>query len=81
MLLLPILKRSGKVPVLGESFTHLHRFCGNVLFSVKIPKVMSVPDDSVSSNIEITSSSSLGVTGQREKDLTVMYLLLGRFLY
>ena len=47
---------------------------------------MSLPDDFVSCNIEITSSSSLGVTGQREKDLTVMYLLLiffipGRFLY
>ena len=47
---------------------------------------MSPPDDFVSSNLEITSRTSLAVTGWKEKGLTVMYLLLifsmlGRFLY
>ena len=36
---------------------------------------MSPPDDFVSYNVEITSRTSLGVTGGKEKGLTVMYLL------
>ena len=47
---------------------------------------MSPPDDFVSTNVEITSRIYLGVIGWKEKDLTVMYLLLifsmlGWFLY
>ena len=47
---------------------------------------MSPPDDFVSSNVEITSSTSLGATGRKEKGLTAMYSLsiffiLGWFLY
>ena len=47
---------------------------------------MSAPDDFVSTNVEITSRISLGVTSRKEKGLTVMYLLLiffilGWFLY
>ena len=37
---------------------------------------MSAPDDFVSSNVEMTSRTSLGVTGWKEKALTVMHLLL-----
>ena len=79
-------KGSGKAPVLRESFIHLHSTCGNILFPFKILKGMSPPDDFVSSNLEITSRTSLAVTGWKEKGLTVMYLLLifsmlGRFLY
>ena len=56
------------------------------MFPFKIIKGMSPPDDFVSSNVEITSGTSLEVTGRKEKDLTVMYLLLiffilGLFLY
>ena len=36
---------------------------------------MFPPGDFVTSNIEITSSTSLRVTDQNEKGLTVMYLL------
>ena len=47
---------------------------------------MSPLDDFVSTNVEITSRVPLGVTVQKEKVLTVMYLLLiffmlGWFLY
>ena len=79
-------KGSGKAPVLKGSFIHLHSTCGNILFPFKILKGMSPPDDSVSSNVEIISGTSLAVTGWKEKVLTVMYLLLiffmlGWFLY
>ena len=58
------------------------RFC----FHFKILKGMSPPDDFVSTNVEITSRIYLGVIGWKEKDLTIMYLLLifsmlGWFLY
>ena len=69
-------KGSGKAPVLRESFIHLHSTRGNILFPFKILKGMSPPDDSVLPNVEITSRTSLAVTGQKEKVLTVMYLLL-----
>ena len=67
-------------------FVHLHRTCGNILFSFKILKEMFPPNDFVSTNVEITSRTSLGVTSRKEKGLTVMYLLLifymlGWFLY
>ena len=47
---------------------------------------MSPSYDSVSTNVEIASMTYLGVTGWKEKELTVMYLLLifsmlGWFLY
>ena len=47
---------------------------------------MSSADDFVSANAEIVSTTCLGVTGWKEKALTVMYLLLifsplGWFLY
>ena len=47
---------------------------------------MYQPGDFVSSNVKVTSRTSLGVTGRKEKGLTVMYLLLtffilGWFLY
>ena len=47
---------------------------------------MSAPDDFVSTNVEITSRISLGVTSRKEKGLTIIYLLLiffilGWFLY
>ena len=48
---------------------------------------MSPPEDFTSSNVEITSRTSLGVTSQtKKKGLNVMYLLLiffivGWFLY
>ena len=41
---------------------------------------MSPPDDFVSTNVKITSRTSLGVTGQKEKCLTVIYLLLIFFM-
>ena len=41
---------------------------------------MSPPDGVVSANVEITSSTSLGITGRKEKGLAVMYLLLILFL-
>ena len=37
---------------------------------------MSPSYDSVSTNVEIASMTYLGVTGWKEKELTVMYLLL-----
>ena len=37
---------------------------------------MSPPDDFVSSNVEITSRTSLAVTGRKEKILSVIHLLL-----
>ena len=78
-------KGSGKAPVLRESFIHLHSTCGNILFPLKILKGMSPPDDFVSSNVEITSRTTLVVTGRKEKVLIVMYLpliffMLGWFL-
>ena len=57
-------KGSGKAPVLRESFIHLHSTCGNSLFLYKILKEMSPPHDFVSSNVEITSRTSLAVTGR-----------------
>ena len=71
---------------LRELFIHLHRTCGNILFSFKILKGMFPPDDLVSTNVEITSRTSLGITGCKEKYLTVMYLrliffMLGWFFY
>ena len=60
-------KGSGKAPVLKGSFIHLHSTCGNFLFPFKILKGMSPPDDSVSSNVEIISGTSLAVTGWKEK--------------
>ena len=47
---------------------------------------MSPPDDFVSTNVEITSKTSLGVTGRKETGLAVMYLpliffMLGWFFY
>ena len=80
------MKGSGKAPVLREMLIHLHRTYKNILFSFKILNGMSPPDDFVSSNVEITSSTSLGATGRKEKGLTVMYSLsiffiLGWFLY
>ena len=53
-------------PVLRESFIHLHGTCKNILFPFKILKEMSLPDDFVSSNVEITSRTSLGVTGRKK---------------
>ena len=53
-------------PVLRESFIHLHETCRNILFPFKILKEMSLPDDFVSSNVEITSRTSLGVTGRKK---------------
>ena len=41
---------------------------------------MSPPDDFVPSNVEVTLRTSLAVTGQKEKGLTVMYLLLIFFM-
>ena len=41
---------------------------------------MSPPDDFVPSNVEVTSRTSLAVTGRKEKGLTVMYLLLIFFM-
>ena len=80
------MKGSGKAPVLREMLIHLHRTYKNILFSFKIRNGMSPPDDFVSSNVEITSSTSLGATGRKEKGLTAMYSLsiffiLGWFLY
>ena len=64
---------SRKAPVATESFIHLHR----IFFSFKILKGMFPQENvSVSSNVEITSGTSLGVTGRKEKGLIVRYLLL-----
>ena len=41
---------------------------------------MSPSDDFVSTNVLITSTTSLGVTGRKEKGLTGMYLLLMFFI-
>lgn len=45
-------KESGKASPLAEYFIHLHKACGNILYS-KILKKISLPDDFVSSNREI----------------------------
>ena len=76
-------KGSGKAPVLRELFIHLHSTCGNILFPFKTLKAMSPPDDFVSSDVEITSRTSLVVTGQKGEGLTILYslLILGWFLY
>ena len=74
-------KGSRKSPVLRESVINLHSTCGNILFPFKILKEMSPPDDFVSPNVEVTSRTSLGVTGRKEKGLTVMYLLLIFFIW
>ena len=66
-------KGSEKAPVLRESFIHLYSTCENILFPFKILKGMSPPDNLVSSNVEITSRTSLAVTDWKEKGLTVMY--------
>ena len=81
------IKGSGKALILRESFIHLHRTCGSIFFPFKILREMSPPEDFTSSNVEITSRTSLGVTSQtKKKGLNVMYLLLiffivGWFLY
>ena len=79
-------KLSGKSPVLTEMLVHLHRTCGNILLPFKILKGTPPLDDFVSTNVELTSRTSLGITGRKEKGLTVMYSLLiffrlGWFLY
>ena len=79
-------KGSREVPVLRNSFINLYRNCGNILLSFKIFQEISPPDDIVSSNVEITSSISLEVTGQNEKGFIVMhpsliFFILGWFLY
>ena len=60
-------KGSGKRPVLKESFIHLHSTSGSILFPFEILKAISPPDDFVSFHVEITSRTSLVVTGQKEK--------------
>ena len=67
-------------PVLRKSFIHLHGTCGNILFPFKILKEMSLPDDFVSSNVEITLKDIFGSNWLEKNDLTVMYLLLIFFL-
>ena len=57
-------------------FIHLHRTCGNILFPFKNLKGISPPEDFVLTNVEKISRTSLRVTGRKEKDLTVTYLLL-----
>ena len=46
--------------------------CRNIFLSFK----MSLPDDFIPSNVEIASTTTLGVTGWNEIELIVMYLLL-----
>ena len=75
-----LFKASGKATVLRESFIHLHSTCGSVLFPFETFKGMPPPDGFVSSNVEITSTTSLAVTGLKEKVLTVIYLLLNSFM-
>ena len=75
MIFLPILK-----DLEGELFINLNRNCGNNLFPFKIIKGMSPPDGFASTNVEITSRTSLGVTGRKEKVLTIMNLLLIFFI-
>ena len=67
-------KGSGKKPAFRESFIGLHRTCGNILSSLKILKGTSTPDDFLSSNVKITSSTSLGVTVRNEKGIIVITL-------
>ena len=79
-------KGPGKTPALRELFIHLRRACGNILFPLRIFKGVSPPDDFVSTNVEIRSRATLGVTGRKEKGLTAMYLffiffMLRWFLY
>ena len=75
-----IFKGSGKASISRGSYIHLHSTCGNILFPFKIFKGMSPPDDFVSSNVEITSRTSLTVTGRKEKGLRVMCLFLIFFM-
>ena len=65
---------------LRESFIHLRRTCENISLSFKTLKGMFPKDYFVSSNVEIISSTSLGVTGRKEKGLIVMYLPLIFFI-
>lgn len=51
------MEESGKAQVLRESFVYLNKAYGKALFSFKIFKGMSWPDDMVSSNVELTSST------------------------
>ena len=60
-------KGSGKSSVLRELFIHLHKTCGNILFPFKNLKGISPPEDFVLTNVEITSRTSLRVTGRKEK--------------
>ena len=66
--------------VLRELFIHLCKTRRNILLSFKVLEKISLPNGFVLSNVEITSSTSLGITGGNVKGLIIMYLPLIFFI-